>query len=771
MVSSSSSSSSWFSHTAMPLLFLDVLTLMTTTMTTEAFVRPVGIYLLAGTAMHSQTKSAFHLTTMEGLASEALVFSTAADADVGSSMVLQGESATHSEEGLLLQSEAAELEVDAEREYLVGAAEHAMGDEYKAKAMEMQTSSEQEALESKAFLAQADEMTVEAGGVHAKAVTEGETSAVDLETSVADAERSVHAIQVATAAEEQAIEYGAVVTRDVVKTARDGETLIKTETGAMEDAEVMAACAPIPLLNAVCEAIGSVVEVGYQSVAAVEGVKAAVDSIAAATARGRERAELLLATEKREEAGRLAFEAERLQVQANEMSAQAVADERRAVDIDIEAEEANVLGEERWRESEREGVLATAFEEEATDQYAKATHDVSIAVEEESSAIATEVDAEELLSTSTKEEFESLAQRTDAISNDAKAEGLVKQSLGYGMRALAYVMHSIMTAGLVVYVLVLKGVTKSILPGVGRALKGEHQLSVVHVQERICDFLMHIGVAVGTIASLPELLLNFETSSAPMRIRALFQVAVIAGVIESVVNGVVAARSTIAKTSLGLLSNLVHSVPVYILELCIVVALVGPGVFDETQLVQMNSVLIWSSLFLLKCISVCGIRLCADSTKRKQDVDHIDDGECDFLRASDGHPKAICSTVSPVDKEYGSLEEMSLLFVSEKDTICRDEMMHISSNGTLTARTSTPANCLERCRHALFNYFDGLRLFSDLLVLSLMVAILRHCWPLLKVLYPVAATLLGVVTAWASLPILICVMMMLVVIVHVLFVR
>ena len=53
----------------------------------------------------------------------------------------------------------------------------------------------------------------------------------------------------------------------------------------------MAACEPIPGLNIVCEAVGSVVEVGYQSIAAVEGAKAAVETIQGVTAAQKGRAE------------------------------------------------------------------------------------------------------------------------------------------------------------------------------------------------------------------------------------------------------------------------------------------------------------------------------------------------------------------------------------------------------------------------------------------------------------------------------------------------
>jgi hypothetical protein len=463
-----------------------------------------------------------------------------------------------------------------------------MGDTYKTESHEMEVASNKDILASETNFAKAEEASIKGSRLHTKAITEGEKSAHDLETSVADAAGSVKAIEVATTAEENAIEYGTIVAKDIVKTAKDGEALVKTETGAMEDVEVMAACAPIPLINAVCEAIGSAVEVGYQSVAAVEGAKAAIDSISAAAARGRERAELILATEKREEAERLAIEAEELQVQADEEGVQATIDEGHATDMDVTAGEETALGEEELEASEQEKAMAASLKEKATEQYAKAARDESIAAEEETSAIAIESEANELLSSSTKDEFQSLEEKADATAKDTEAEGLVKQSLGYGLRAFGFVIHSIFTAGLVTYIIIMKGLTKTVMPSIGQLWRGESQLfiSTVQLQAYCIDFLIHFGIVIGIIATLPNLLLNFETTSASLRIKSLFIVAALAGGIESVVKGV-ATGSTIVSASLGFISNLVLSVPVYMMELLIAVVLLGPGVFGSIQLVHM----------------------------------------------------------------------------------------------------------------------------------------------------------------------------------------
>jgi len=85
---------------------------------------------------------------------------------------------------------------------------------------------------------------------------------------------------------------------------KDGESLVQTEVGALEDAETVAACTPIPLFNFVCEAFGAITEMALQGRAAAEGAKAAIESLSAASAQRKETAELAIALEEQEDAAR-----------------------------------------------------------------------------------------------------------------------------------------------------------------------------------------------------------------------------------------------------------------------------------------------------------------------------------------------------------------------------------------------------------------------------------------------------------------------------------
>ncbi|KAL7541212.1 hypothetical protein ACHAXR_010723 [Thalassiosira sp. AJA248-18] len=695
----------------------------------------MGVYLLTGTALHSQTRTLYHLTKMNTLATESATLAILGNAELTTSLELQSKSAIDSEEGLLLQSESAELEIDAEREFAKSAAESALGTEYIEEAEMLHEESARDALESEPSLTNAQELEVRSGELQLRAGEDRAAAALDEEKSVALLEESSAAGEVAAGAEEKAAEYEAIAMRKEGQSIKDGEALLKTEAGAAEDAEAMIACAPIPILNFFCEAIGSVIETGYQGFAAFEGAKSAVETISAVSAQRKEHAELILAIEKQEEAARLAFEAEEFQGLANEESGKALVEEGESEAAGVEAGEAQLLGEELVEKSEEEEALAVFDEEKASEEYAKAARDESIALEEESSAIASQIESEELLSESTSEEFESLSERFDGESKDAKAGNMMKESIGHGMHALGFVLHAVITACLVIYLVVMKGLVEIVVPCIGRHWNGESTLSASHVAERTCGFIFHVGVVIGTIASLPNILLNLEDMPAPLKIRALFYLAVTAGFIESL--GIhsahaacrcytkgMEATSTVAAVILAFLSNAVHLVPVVLIEMLIVTIILGPGIFDDFAL---NPLWVWGILSLLVCIYI-GVTLRVVESKSAPQSS-IEGGEHELLCASHGQPKQ--PPVSDIEKEYGSMEDVSLL----SDGMSSESKVSSSSSKS----TSNSSNCFVR-------YCEGLRLSSDLLVLAIMAMLLWHCWPTMRVLHPLAKASLGMVS-------------------------
>ena len=85
-------------------------------------------------------------------------------------------------------------------------------------------------------------------------------------------------------------------------------------------------------------------------------------------------------------------------------------------------------------------------------------------MEEESSAIALEEEAEDLFSESASEEFESLAARADGETKEVKAQRVMKESLGHGMHALGLAIHSLATSILIVYILLMRVLLKVMVP-------------------------------------------------------------------------------------------------------------------------------------------------------------------------------------------------------------------------------------------------------------------------------------------------------------------
>jgi hypothetical protein len=125
----------------------------------------------------------------------------------------------------------------------------------------------------------------------------------------------------------------------------------------------MAACAPVPILNVVCEAVGSVVEAGYQSVAAIEGAKAAVETVRGATAAQKGRAEMILATGAHEEETSLASLAGQLHMKSEEESATAASEELVGEAMISEANEAELLSEKMAGQSEEDEAMAAIAED------------------------------------------------------------------------------------------------------------------------------------------------------------------------------------------------------------------------------------------------------------------------------------------------------------------------------------------------------------------------------------------------------------------------
>jgi hypothetical protein len=128
-------------------------------------------------------------------------------------------------------------------------------------------------------------------------------------------------------------------------------------------------------------------------------------------------------------------------------------------------------------------------------------------------------------------------------------------------------------------------------------------------------------------------------------------------------------------------------------------------------------------------LSIWVVKRSTEKDKYTQDRGEcIEAGESDLLCAESREiPHALADDMN---KEYGSLEEVSLLSTfDEHKSNTSDEIMINSSSKRripINETSTTPGNCLGWCNKCLVNYCNSLRLTTDLLVICLMVTLLRN---------------------------------------------
>ncbi len=267
-------------------------------------LRPIGVYLLTGSALHAQKKTVYHVGKMTQFASEAASLATLAGEELESSIEMGEKAALESEQGLELQSTSIELELDAEREFAKAALEKALAEEYSEQAELLHEQAAEKMTESEIAVAKARDDLATSEELLAQAENNRAAELMNEEKSAALFEESSAAEEVATGAEEKAAEYEAIIIKNEGQSLVDSEALAQTEASALEGAETVAACTPIPFINVICDAFGAISETALQGRAAFVGAKTAIESLAAASAQREENAELAIALEKQGEAAR-----------------------------------------------------------------------------------------------------------------------------------------------------------------------------------------------------------------------------------------------------------------------------------------------------------------------------------------------------------------------------------------------------------------------------------------------------------------------------------
>ncbi len=452
---------------------------------------------------------------------------------------------------------------------------------------------------------------------------------------------------------------------------------------------------------------------------------------------------------------------------AKEEDATATEEYAEAEKMKVDMEESEYLAQSEKDEALKDEALAALDEDAAAEYAAKSARDEVIGTEEEASSLAAQTEAEELLGSSTGEELSANSMRVDAESKGAEAEQVTKRSLAHGTHAFGFAFQSLMTAGLVIYVVVMRFLFHSAVPAIKRSFTSE-QFRTLEFGEQLVLKAMHFTVLLGTITSLAGRL-TFD-DNAITRMRALVLLASTAALIESTgihslteacccqMNGSDAITATVS-IGASFASNIVYLVPVVLMECLILVVVFGPNVFDQIHnALAGNQVLLWFALLLMFSMRIFKFK--------RISVAKPDEAKCKYEPESGVEEGYFCGDerrslsaldTNELDQEYGSIEEIALLG-SPKSSELNTKSASFSEKKS--------ASCYQK----FCQYWKSLRMPADLFVCSLMVMQILHSFPLLNVLEPVSKSFFGM-AASLYLPILLVVSIGFVFCVHFMFVR
>jgi hypothetical protein len=376
----------------------------------------------------------------------------------------------------------------------------------------------------------------------------------------------------------------------------------------------------------------------------------------------------------------------------------------------------------------------------------------------------------------------------DAEGKESEAENMMKQSIGEGLIALECVVSSVFTAGTVVYICVIRILTKSVVPGIVSVWKGDTEISAIGIGSRLIRVMMHLGVIAGACVALSGRFAEFEDMTTQSRWEALIRLALVAGTMESIlihlmataiccfVKGVKTKTTTLA-TVIAFLECIFHSVPLVLIECLILLTLFGPSVFELPYLTTMNPALIWMTLLPISIVYVWFFRLkpaldkIESSTQCKRSMSD-DLEEAQFC--GDGNDEQSSALINKnVDQEYGSMEEISITISSKDNCDIGSELSASSSveDRSINNEVSSSQGFLARCNNAIHQFLDGLRLPLDVLVICIMTMLLYHSQPAIPVLQPIAKSSLGMLSSWVSVPVMIVAFVIIMGVVHLVFIR
>lgn len=441
--------------------------------------------------------------------------------------------------------------------------------------------------------------------------------------------------------------------------------------------------------------------------------------------------------------------------------------------LKVDAKNSEYLAESKKKEALNDGALAALDEDSAAQYFADSARDEAIGTEEKELSAIAQSEAREHLGSSTGEEFTANRLRLDADSKEAKAEKVMQSSIAHGTHAIGYVLQSLVTAILVIYVTVMRFVLHSFVPAIKRSFTSQSHITFVAFGEQVLLLGMHFAVMTVTFTMLVGRL-SFGHIAIKSRWKAFVLLASAAGLIESSMYSLPEAcycrmngkdaNSTFIATTTSFGSNMVYLVPRFCLEYLTIFVLFGPNVFIQVHnTLAGNQVLLWVGLCLMNTLYIRLFKWKRMSSVAKPSYQTIkckrklENGvEEGYLCGNERNSLSALNTNNLDQADYGSMEEKALLNYS---TCSEGNTSYVSSK----KRSTT-------CYQKFCQYCKSLCLSADLLMLSLMAMLVYHSWPLFKVLESVSKSFLGVAASLHHVPILL-VGVILILIVHFMYVH
>ena len=276
--------------------------------------------------------------------------------------------------------------------------------------------------------------------------------------------------------------------------------------------------------------------------------------------------------------------------------------------------------------------------------------------------------------------------------------------------------------------------------------------------------------------------------AAPLRWKTLINLSLVAGTIETLLihsayrvcycrmNGD-DATNTFVQTVVTFLSYMVHLVPVSLIECLIVLKLFGPEIFDLGFFSTTSPIWVWGALLLLIIVFTWFFKLRPIHNELIQQNEQSGDRLKLLNGWQEGH---FChdqnneqqSPLALIEQDYGSFQQIKLIITpNQKDDVSSELSVPSSLGETVKSDENSSEQCFKKCIKALCQYWEGLRVPIDVLVVSFMTMLLWQCSPVLKVLGPLAKSSLGLLATWVSTPVLIAAFLFVATVVHFLFVQ